>query len=227
VIYHSSWEVIPKNPKSSDMKEIWIIMEFLEGGTLAEVAEQYSLETEHIAYIAGQILQALQYLHSNNYVHRDLKSANVMLSIEGKVKLIDFGLCTDISQGPQIKMLGSPYWIPPEMIFGLPHSFPVDIWSLGVCLLELFLLKPPFSGSPLRCMFEVATVGLQQCIPEKVSSTAKDFLKKCLTQNPKNRSCAEDLLKHKWVSNLGALSDEFKIIMESIFLGTTLKAIMF
>jgi len=224
VEYISSWEVI--NPKDEN-KEIWIIMEFLEGGTLSEVAEKFSLDDDHVAFVAEQILQAVKYLHSINYIHRDLKSANIMFSIEGKVKLIDFGLCTDISKGPNTKMLGSPYWIPPEMIFGVPHSFPVDIWSLGVCLLELFLLKPPYYGNALRCMFETATVGLVHCIPDKVSSNAKDFLKKCLTQNPKNRPCAEDLLKHRWVSNTSNLSEGFRIIMQSIFLGTTLKSLFY
>jgi len=222
VKFHTAYEIM--NTKLNT-KEVWIIMEYLQGGTLGEAAEKHRMEEHHTAFIAGQMLLALKYLHSINYVHRDLKSANVMLSIEGQVKLIDFGLCTELSNGPQIKMLGSPYWIPPEMIFGLPHSFPADIWSLGVCLLELFLLKPPYYGFPIKCMFEAATTGLVECIPFSASKNAKDFLTKCLTQNPKDRLCAEDLLEHPWVSNSSELRNGFKSIMLSIFVGTALKSI--
>lgn len=109
--------------------EIWIIMEFLEGGTLSEAARAHRFSDQHIGYVAHEVLMALQYLHGKHLVHRDLKSANVMMSIKGEIKLIDFGLCADFSEGPRVKMLGSPYWIPPEMVWEMPHSYSADIWS--------------------------------------------------------------------------------------------------
>jgi len=201
-------------------------MEYLQGGTLGEAASMHRMDENHIAFIAREILKPLKYLHSLHYVHRDLKSANVMLSIEGTVKLIDFGLCTDISDGPQIKILGSPFWTPPEMIYGLPHSYQSDIWSMGVCLLELFLLKPPFSGYPIKCMFEAATNGLTEQVPFTSSDDAKDFMSKCLTQNPKNRPLTNELLEHPWVTDKVRLENGFKDIVRSIFLTDAIKAIV-
>lgn len=138
-------------------QEMYIIMEFLEGGTLQEAAAASVLEENHIAFVAHEVLMALNYLHERRWAHRDLKSANVMLSIKGEVKLIDFGLCADFSEGPRTQMLGSPFWIPPEMIWGHPHSYPADVWSMAVCILELLLGKPAYVESSVKAMFRVAT----------------------------------------------------------------------
>jgi len=77
---------------------VWILMEYLEGGTLAEAANAHNFPDNHIAYVAREVISALNFLHSKNYAHRDLKSNNVMMSIKGEIKLIDFGLCADFSE---------------------------------------------------------------------------------------------------------------------------------
>eukprot|EP00009_Paramoeba_aestuarina_P008863 CAMPEP_0201522044 /NCGR_PEP_ID=MMETSP0161_2-20130828/16424_1 /ASSEMBLY_ACC=CAM_ASM_000251 /TAXON_ID=180227 /ORGANISM="Neoparamoeba aestuarina, Strain SoJaBio B1-5/56/2" /LENGTH=383 /DNA_ID=CAMNT_0047920797 /DNA_START=81 /DNA_END=1229 /DNA_ORIENTATION=- len=107
--------------------EYWMVSELMEGGTLEEAMSEY--EEKHVAFAARDILKALDWLHSNGIVHRDLKSPNIMLDIEGSIKLIDFGLAA-ITQGDEelIQMCGSPYWLSPEMIRMDPHSCPTDIW---------------------------------------------------------------------------------------------------
>lgn len=105
--------------------EVWIVMEFLEGGTLHEAIKVHQFCERHIAYIAREVLKALDFLHNNKFVHRDLKSANVMMSVDGEIKLIDFGLCADVSEGERTQMVGSPFWMPPEMIRREPHGCPV------------------------------------------------------------------------------------------------------
>jgi serine/threonine protein kinase len=112
--------------------EVWIVMEFLDGGTLHEAIKVHQFSERHIAYIAREVLQALHYLHSNKLVHRDLKSANVMMSVDGEIKLIDFGLCADISEGERTQMVGSPFWMPPEMIRREPHGCPVHYFPLHI-----------------------------------------------------------------------------------------------
>jgi serine/threonine protein kinase len=107
--------------------EVWIVMEFLEGGTLHEAIKVHQFCERHIAYIAREVLKALDFLHNNKFVHRDLKSANVMMSVEGEIKLIDFGLCADVSEGERTQMVGSPFWMPPEMIRREPHGCPVHL----------------------------------------------------------------------------------------------------
>jgi len=149
-----------------------------------------------------------------------------MLDIQGRIKLIDFGLCADMSEGPIRKMLGSPFWIPPEMILKHPHSLSCDIWSFAVCVLELFTGNPPHHQSGVKCMFHSATIGLADQIPARATSMARDFLTRCLVVDHNKRASSEELLKHSWVNQRGietGISDIFR----SIFINTQLQAQQF
>jgi len=203
---------------------VWILMEYLEGGTLAEAANAHNFPDNHIAYVAREVISALNFLHSKNYAHRDLKSNNVMMSIKGEIKLIDFGLCADFSEGPVKKLLGSPFWIPPEMILEQPHSLAVDIWSLGVCILELYLREPPERDSSLKCMFTVGSKGLIDYIPKEATEDGRDFLSKCLEFDQTKRSTASELMNHPWVKRKG-LSKGIHDILYKIFLSTSLQGL--
>jgi len=139
--------------------ELWLTTELLDGGTLTQAVAVHQFEEPEIAYVAKEILNALAFLHKNQMAHRDLKSANIMLTLDGIVKLIDFGLCSDISQGRVVHMVGSPFWMPPEMILRQPHGLPVDVWSYGVCLMEMANGHPPNRKSSIKAMFVAATTG--------------------------------------------------------------------
>merc|ERR1711959_42771 len=106
-------------------------MEFLEGGTLSDACKARQFKEDELAFVAREMVRGVAYLHENNLAHRDIKSPNVMMSTSAEIKLIDFGLCRDLRDGPQTHMVGSPYWMPPEMIKKQPHGLPVDIWSTG------------------------------------------------------------------------------------------------
>jgi serine/threonine protein kinase len=88
-------------------EELWMVMEFLEGATLMQAVSIHKFSELQIAYIARYMLKAICFLHENQIAHRDLKSSNVMLTTSGSVKLIDLGLCTDVSQGQVTHMVGS------------------------------------------------------------------------------------------------------------------------
>lgn len=88
-------------------EELWIVMEYLEGATLMQAVSIHKFTEPQIAYVARYMLKAIMFLHENQIAHRDLKSSNVMLTTSGSVKLIDLGLCTDISQGQVTHMVGS------------------------------------------------------------------------------------------------------------------------
>jgi len=222
VKYHCSY--LNVNQKKG-IEEVWIICEFITGGSLSEAAKIHLFKDKHIAHIAREMCLGLKYIHDRKWVHRDLKSANVMIKTDGSIKLIDFGLCADVSQGDKIKMLGSAFWIPPEMIRKETHSLSADIWSLAVCILELYLQSPPHAISPLKCMFEVATVGLVDCIPDYTSDDARDWLMRCLVMDKTKRATVDELLTHPWVSGRSVVR-EFAAVLRGLFLVHTLDAIM-
>jgi p21-activated kinase 1 len=93
--------------------ELWVIMELMEGGTFEDAARSWRFNEENIAYIARELLKGIAYLHNNQLAHRDLKSANIMMSVRGEVKMIDLGLCADMSCGFPTHMVGSPFLMPP------------------------------------------------------------------------------------------------------------------
>jgi len=181
--------------------EAAVIMEYMEGGSLSEAVRRYTFDEGHIAYVAREMLQGIAYLHKNNLVHRDLKSANIMMSTKGHVKLIDFGLTVDISRC-RLHMVGSPFWMPPEMIKCEPHGFQADIWSFAVCLMEMADKQPPNRKARIKAMFTTATEGLIPYVFEqtKYSGVFKQFLYLCLQLDPEKRSNAEELLNNEFLS---------------------------
>lgn len=138
--------------------EVWMVTELLKGGTLRDASRKYAFQERHISYIAKQILKALLFLHSNQLVHRDIKCANVMIGSKGEVKLIDFGFCCSVAKGSVCGMVGSPFWMPPEMIKRQPYGLSADIWSFGICLMELANQYPPvciFSLKPVILLIHI------------------------------------------------------------------------
>eukprot|EP00029_Vermamoeba_vermiformis_P005987 TRINITY_DN2228_c0_g1_i1.p2 TRINITY_DN2228_c0_g1~~TRINITY_DN2228_c0_g1_i1.p2 ORF type:complete len:324 (+),score=105.45 TRINITY_DN2228_c0_g1_i1:886-1857(+) len=202
-------------------EEVWIVMEFLEGGTLNEAVKVHQFSEKHIAYVAREMLKGLKYLHAQGFVHRDLKSANVMMSIDGDIKLIDFGLCADVSEGERVQMLGSPFWMPPEMIHRKPHGCPADIWSFAVCILEMYLKEPPNSSSRLRAMYYIGTEGCKHHIPSRASEQARDFLGRCLEMDPSKRATADELLEHPFVTQ-PRLHEGIKDVLRGVFVSNSL-----
>jgi len=214
VQYNKCWYVQADN-------EIWLVTEFMHGGTLSEAARVHIFVDRHVAYVAREVLYALKFLHSKNFAHRDLKSSNIMMSINGSIKLIDFGLCADFSAGPRVSMVGSPFWVPPEMIKKEPHSYKVDCWSLAVCLLELYLMAPPYStSSGIKCMFMAATKGLLDQVPKTASPEAKAFFARSLEVDPNKRASAAELLEDPWTKRTG-LSKGISEVLKDIFLTNT------
>eukprot|EP01104_Vermistella_antarctica_P014064 TRINITY_DN4365_c0_g2_i1.p1 TRINITY_DN4365_c0_g2~~TRINITY_DN4365_c0_g2_i1.p1 ORF type:complete len:1231 (+),score=306.57 TRINITY_DN4365_c0_g2_i1:338-4030(+) len=200
-------------------QEIWLAMEHMEGGTLSEACAMSEFNEEQIAYLSREMLHGIRYLHNKNLVHRDLKSSNVMLSVQGDVKIIDFGLCVDSGSKVSLThMVGSPFWIPPEMIRREPHSFPADIWSFAICVIELAMGQPPHRRSALRAMFLAATSD-PPALPsgQKWSSVFRDFLDKCLKSDPAERQTVRQLCAHPFLKK-SATRDSMQPVLEHVFL---------
>merc|ERR1711902_182581 len=125
-------------------------MGYLEGGSLTDIVTSLHLSEEQMATVCRQVLEALTYLHSQGVIHRDIKSDSILLSADGRVKLSDFGFCAQVSsEVPRRKSLvGTPYWMSPEVISRIPYGTEVDIWSLGIMMVEMLDGEPPYFDEP-------------------------------------------------------------------------------
>uniref|UniRef100_A0A672K8G0 non-specific serine/threonine protein kinase n=1 Tax=Sinocyclocheilus grahami TaxID=75366 RepID=A0A672K8G0_SINGR len=175
-------------------EELWVIMEYLQGGALTNIVSETRLTEEQIATVCEAVLQALSYLHAQGVIHRDIKSDSILLTLDGRVKLSDFGFCAQISKDvPKRKSLvGTPYWMAPEVVSKTPYGTEVDMWSLGIMVVEMIDGEPPyFSETPIAAMKR-----LRDEPPPTTSPVLRDFLDSMLRRDPLERASAGDLLQH-------------------------------
>ncbi|XP_011647270.1 serine/threonine-protein kinase 10 isoform X4 [Pogonomyrmex barbatus] len=191
--------------------KLWMLIEYCDGGAVDSIMVELekALTEMQIAYICQHMTKGLAFLHKSKVIHRDLKAGNVLLTMAGGVKLADFGVSAKNKHTLQKHdtFIGTPYWMAPEVVLcetfrDNPYDFKVDIWSLGITLIEFAQMEPPnHEMSPMRVLLKIQKGDppkLDQ--PGKWSKEFNDFIAKALIKDPATRPTADDLLKHPFIS---------------------------
>eukprot|EP01063_Lacrimia_lanifica_P035552 TRINITY_DN6808_c0_g2_i1.p1 TRINITY_DN6808_c0_g2~~TRINITY_DN6808_c0_g2_i1.p1 ORF type:complete len:1073 (+),score=345.77 TRINITY_DN6808_c0_g2_i1:545-3763(+) len=197
-----------------------IFMEYIPGGSLQALLNTFGpLSDRSVVQYTYQIVGGLSYLHDSGIVHRDIKGANILLTVEGHVKLADFGAAAfgaaaenfqfDAADAPQAGQgcRGTPLWMAPEVIKSERHDWEADIWSLGCTVMEMLTAKPPWAhldmakdaaGLQMAVLKYVVDEAEAIVLPDGLNLQVSGFLRDCLQRAPTARPAACELLDHDY-----------------------------
>lgn len=196
---------------SADDHNLNIFLEYVPGGSIAEMLKQYNTFQEPlIKNFVRQILAGLSYLHSRDIIHRDIKGANVLVDNKGGIKISDFGISKRVEASAMLgtsaisgkghlhrpSLQGSVFWMAPEVVRQTAHTKKADIWSLGCLVVEMFIGAHPFPDcSQLQAIFAIGNNQARPPPPEHASKEARAFLDMTFEINHEKRPSADELLR--------------------------------
>ncbi|GAA5944103.1 serine/threonine-protein kinase [Sporobolomyces koalae] len=179
---------------------LYIVLEYCENGSLAAIVKKFGRFPESLVGLYTlQVLQGLLYLHDQGVIHRDIKGSNILATKEGNIKLADFGVATRAGGPSNSAVVGSPYWMAPEVVDQSGATTASDIWSLGALVIELLTGKPPYHFlDPMPALFRIVNDDGPP-LPEGASAAVRDFLSQCFQKDGNLRISAKKLLRHPWM----------------------------
>jgi len=194
-------------------QNVWLAMEWMDWGSIANVRASFFMEEAIIAYVLKQVLLGLKYMHGRYRLHRDIKAHNVLVNARGEIKLADFGWAIQLTRAHDRTALrvGSVLWMAPELHTGVGYSFPADMWSVGILAIELACKLPPYHHLEND---DVATLTVFGPVPALQSYPAPDcpygpdrpwsdvflsFIQCCLQKDPMQRATVSELLSHPFI----------------------------
>jgi len=196
-------------------ESVWMSMEYIDGGNLYDLIGQDvpKWRENHMAYVCQQMLIALAYMHRKHLLHRDIKSDNVLIGRNGIVKLADFGFAAGLTreEAKRKSVVGTPYWMAPEVIQQQDYDGKIDVWSLGIVAIECCEYDPPFmEEQPMRALLLIASQkeGPKLGKPKEWTPELNQFLARCLSKDPSKRWTSEELLLNdEWIKGAGTRTD--------------------
>ena len=193
-------------------------MEYLGGGSCADLLRPppHRVSESHIAIICRELLLGLSYLHNEGKLHRDIKAANVLLGMDGRVKLADFGVAAQLVGLKSVRntFVGTPFWMAPEVIQQEGHDAKADVWSLGITAMEMAHGEPPHANvHPMKVLFLIPKQSAPRLEGSQWSKDFKDFVACCLTKDVDRRKTAKELLSHRFIRSAGKVEGLQELIV--------------
>eukprot|EP00923_Selenidium_pygospionis_P037862 GHVN01066265.1.p1 GENE.GHVN01066265.1~~GHVN01066265.1.p1 ORF type:complete len:406 (-),score=45.12 GHVN01066265.1:642-1859(-) len=203
-----------------DKHFLYAVIEKCDGGELfTKIVKKRKFTEEKAAVLARQMLHAIQYVHSCQIVHRDIKAENFLFKIkedESPLLLIDFGMATRLEDDKLLTQLcGSPHYVAPELI-RRQYRFQVDMWALGVMVYLMLFGKYPFEAQDHKTIVTQILKNEPDYTKGSPSPLAVDFMKKLLMKNPEKRMSARNALQHPWVSPAMEEQNSYHIVPEDV-----------